>query len=95
MGVEGGARGCRRTGEDRTDFKEMTMSDTATVAHRYPPAPLLLTVVEAARLLGVGRSTAYELLASGELESVHIGRSRRVPVAAVENYVESLRSSRS
>ncbi len=71
------------------------MSDTAAVAHRHPPTRLLLTVVEAARLLGVGRSTAYELLASGELESVHIGRSRRVPVVAVENYVESLRSSRS
>lgn len=72
------------------------MSDTTAVAHRHPqPTPLLLTVVETTRLLGVGRSTAYELLASGELESVHIGRSRRVPVAAVENYVESLRSSRS
>jgi len=47
--------------------------------------------VEAARLLGVGRSTAYELLATGELESVHIGRSRRVPVVAVENYVARLR----
>ena len=74
------------------------MSDTILVAHRHRhsagPAPLLLTVVEAARLLGVGRSTAYELLGSGELESVHIGRSRRVPLAAVENYVESLRASR-
>lgn len=71
------------------------MSDTAAVAHRHPPTPLLLTVVEAARLLGVGRSTAYELLASGELESVHIGRSRRIPVAAVESYVAGLRAARS
>lgn len=71
------------------------MSDTAAVPHQHPPTPLLLTVVEAARLLGVGRSTAYELLAAGQLESVHIGRSRRVPVVAVENYVESLRSGRS
>lgn len=71
----------------------MTLSETplATKHHRPRPAPLLLTVVEAARLLGVGRSTAYELLATGELESVHIGRSRRVPVFAVENFVESLR----
>lgn len=72
------------------------MSDTVAVAHRHPhPTPLLLTVVEAARLLGVGRSTAYELLASGELESVHIGRSRRIPVAAVESYVDGLRAVRS
>lgn len=69
------------------------MSDTAAVADRYPPAPLLLTVLEAARLLGVGRSTAYELLATGQLESVHIGRSRRVPLAAVEEFVTSLRAT--
>lgn len=40
------------------------------LAHRHPHlVPLLVTVVEAARLLGVGRSSAYELLAAGELES--------------------------
>lgn len=72
------------------------MSEAAPAAR--PPAataPLLLTVVEAARLLGVGRSTTYELLAAGELESVHIGRCRRVPVAAVEDFVATLRAARS
>ena len=54
--------------------------------------PRLLTVFVAARLLGVGRSTAYELIAAGELEVVHIGRSARVPVAAVDAYVERLRA---
>ncbi len=94
-GRRGGARGCRRTGEDRTDPKEMTLSETpiANKHHSPHPTPLLLTVVEAARLLGVGRSTAYELLASGELESVHIGRSRRVPLAAVEEFVTTLRAT--
>ena len=54
--------------------------------------PLLLPIVGAARLLGIGRSTVYELIASGELEVVHIGRSARVPVAAIEAYVERLRA---
>jgi len=36
---------------------------------------LLLTPAEAAEQLGVGRSTLYELLASGELESICIGRA--------------------
>lgn len=54
--------------------------------------PRLLTIATAARLLGVGRSTAYELIAAGELEVVHIGRSARVPVAAIDAYIERLRA---
>jgi excisionase family DNA binding protein len=53
---------------------------------------LLLTVVEAAAMLGVGRTTAYELIAAGQLQVVHIGRSARVPVAAVHRYVDGLMS---
>ncbi|HET7487750.1 MAG TPA: helix-turn-helix domain-containing protein [Acidimicrobiales bacterium] len=51
---------------------------------------LLLTVVEAAAMLGVGRTKAYELIAGGHLQVVHIGRAARVPVAAVHRYVEAL-----
>lgn len=53
---------------------------------------LLLSVAEAARALSLGRSKTYELIASGELEVVHIGRCSRVPVDAVEAYVERLRT---
>jgi len=35
---------------------------------------LVYTVAEAAELLGIGRSTAYELVARGELPTVRIGR---------------------
>lgn len=55
-------------------------------------APLLLRPEEAAAVLGVGRSTLYELLAAGALESVLIGKSRRVPVAALADYVAGLRA---
>ncbi|WP_217708412.1 helix-turn-helix domain-containing protein [Nonomuraea rhodomycinica] len=37
---------------------------------------LLLTPVEAARALGVGRTKIYEIMASGALASVKIGRAR-------------------
>ena len=40
---------------------------------------LLLTAREAANLLGIGRSTIYLLLRSGDRESVHIGTCRRIP----------------
>lgn len=69
----------------------MSMDTSATI--HGPSDRLLLTVSEAASLLGIGRSTLYELVASGEVESVTIGRSRRVPVEAVATYVERLRST--
>lgn len=50
--------------------------------------PLLLTVPQAAAMLSLGRTTVYELIGSGELETVVIGRARRVPVAAVVEFVE-------
>lgn len=58
------------------------------------PAPLLFTITQAASLLGVGRSTAYELIGTGELEVVHIGRCARVPADAVEEFVQRLRQQR-
>ena len=51
---------------------------------------LLLTVVEAAAMLGVGRTKVYELIAGGELQVVHIGRAARVPLATVHGFVDAL-----
>ncbi len=54
---------------------------------------LLLRPEEVAEYLNIGRSKVYELMRAGTLESVRIGACRRVPRAAVDEYVESLRSS--
>lgn len=51
------------------------------------PTLVALTVEEAARRLGVGRTTMYALLASGEVPSVTIGRLRRIPAEALNDYV--------
>jgi excisionase family DNA binding protein len=50
----------------------------------------LLRVEEAADWLGLSRTKAYELVYRGSLPSVTIGRSRRVPVAALQAFVERL-----
>jgi excisionase family DNA binding protein len=50
---------------------------------------LLLTVPEAGRALAISRSKMYDLLNSGLLPSVHIGRSRRVRVRDVEDFVNN------
>ncbi len=53
---------------------------------------LLLTVDEVCHRLRIGRSHAYAYLARGEIESVRLGRSRRVPAAALDHFVEKLRA---
>lgn len=55
--------------------------------------PVLLRVPEAARMLGVGRSLTYELIAAGDLEAIHVGNVIRVPVDAVHAYVDRRRST--
>ncbi len=55
------------------------------------PDPLLLTPKEAARQLSLAPSTLYQLLLRGEVESVTIGRSRRIPMSALTAYVDRLR----
>jgi excisionase family DNA binding protein len=51
------------------------------------PAPLLLTVREAARLLAVGRTSVYQLVWDGEITPVRIGRSVRFTLAELERFV--------
>lgn len=51
----------------------------------------LLTVEQAAQVLGVGRTSTYQLIASGELPSVVVGRrSRRVRQSDLDTYIASL-----
>jgi excisionase family DNA binding protein len=51
------------------------------------PTLVALTVEEAARRLGVGRTTMYGLVSSGEVLSVMIGRLRRIPAQALSDYI--------
>ncbi len=52
---------------------------------------LLYKPEAAAAELGIGRSKLFELIAAGQIETVQIGRSRRVPREALEHYVARLR----
>ncbi len=51
---------------------------------------VLLIAEKVAEILSVGRSTVFELIATGELRSVKIGRARRITVSAVREYVARL-----
>lgn len=50
-------------------------------------SPLLLTPAEAARALHVNRSTLYPLIMRGDIASILIGRARRIPVAALTQWI--------
>ncbi|WML61905.1 excisionase family DNA-binding protein [Rhodococcus sp. AH-ZY2] len=43
--------------------------------------------------LGIGRSKIFELIASGELRSVKIGRTRLVPESALTEFIAKLENS--
>jgi excisionase family DNA binding protein len=53
--------------------------------------PLVLTIEQAAKRLGIGRTLMYALVMSGEVESVTIGRLRRIPADCLTEYVNRLR----
>lgn len=55
-----------------------------------PPARVLLTVEEAAERLGMGKTKVYSFVMSGELESVRIGRLRRIHVDAIAAFAARL-----
>jgi excisionase family DNA binding protein len=61
------------------------MSETTTEVGR-----VLLRPEEVATALGVGRTAVFDLIRTGELRSVKIGKSRRIPIDAVRDYVDGL-----
>tara|TARA_Y100001951_G_C11176229_1_gene203234 strand:+ start:473 stop:679 length:207 start_codon:yes stop_codon:yes gene_type:complete len=52
----------------------------------------LLTVPEAQAMLKIGRTRLYALLADGQLESVRIGTSVRIPLASIRQFITDLRA---
>ena len=49
--------------------------------------PLALRVEDLMPILGIGRNTAYELVRSGQIRSIKIGRQIRVPRDAVAEFL--------
>ena len=52
---------------------------------------VLLRMEEAAARLGIRRTSMFKLVRTGQVESVRVGRLRRVPVASLHEYVARLR----
>jgi excisionase family DNA binding protein len=54
------------------------------VSRESPAKPAVLTVEEAGELLRIGRSAAYAAVRAGEIPSIKVGRSIRVPTFRLE-----------
>ena len=50
--------------------------------------PLLLTVEEAAKVMSLGRTRIYDLIAKNELDSVKVGKSRRIITKSIDRFIE-------
>jgi excisionase family DNA binding protein len=66
--------------------------DTQTPVPQPIPLRVLVTVEEAAERLHIGKTKTYALVKAGEIESVLIGRLRRIHIDAIDSYTARLAS---
>jgi excisionase family DNA binding protein len=52
------------------------------------PPTLLLTILEAAQRLNLSRSLMYDLVLSGQVVSLKIGRARRIPASEIQAFID-------
>lgn len=50
--------------------------------------PLVLRVEDLSKALGIGRNTAYELVRSGQIRSIRIGRQLRIPRSELQRFLD-------
>ena len=55
--------------------------------HSFEELPLTLRVEDLMPILGIGRNTAYELVRSGKIRSIRIGKQLRIPKDALVEYL--------
>ena len=88
--------GAGLNGQRPMNMRPATAQPTAVrpVVERPAPRPVVsfLTVAEVAAIMRVSKMTVYRLVHAGELASVRVGRSFRVPEAAVREYLAGART---
>lgn len=49
--------------------------------------PLVFDVDQLAKILSIGKNMAYELVRSGQVRSIKVGRCYRIPKAAIDEFL--------
>ncbi len=52
--------------------------------------PVLVSIIRASGIIGVGRTTIYVLMADGDLESVKIGSRRLITMQSIRRLADKL-----
>ena len=60
------------------------VSAEQNLLNNYPP---VLCVKQVAEILSISHNTAYTLVRSGQIHSIRVGRSYRIPLDAVIDYL--------
>ncbi|MFG2561608.1 helix-turn-helix domain-containing protein [Streptomyces sp. NPDC048496] len=67
----------------------MTTPPSAVLHPALSPAQELLTVPQVMARLQLGRSAVYDLLRTGQLASITLGRARRIPAHALTDFIRA------
>ena len=80
---------------DRLPAEQSAVAFMTMIQLEPPDGSSLTTIFEAAEYLALSRGAVYNLLHTGQLGSIHIGRARRIPVGELRRFVqEALSRSR-
>ena len=63
---------------------QKTNTAQSKLINKYPP---VLCVKQVAEILSISHNTAYALVRSGQIYSVRVGRSYRIPLDSVIKYL--------
>jgi excisionase family DNA binding protein len=69
------------------DERKQWAQEALATQNELPVKPVSVRVATAVKLTGIGRSTLYELIKSGEIETVKIGRSTLIPYRCLKKLV--------
>lgn len=69
------------------DERRQATREALAAQQALPTEPISVRVSTAVKLTGIGRSTLYELIKSGEIETVKIGRSTFIPYRCLKRLI--------
>jgi excisionase family DNA binding protein len=86
----------RRTSDGKADSSQLGLpfGVTSPVGKPQVIEPITVRILEAVRLTGIGRSKLYELIASGDIETVKIGSCTLIPMASLHGLIERAKQQR-
>lgn len=64
-----------------------TLNPKISAIRNADDLPLVLKVSEVAKLLSIGRNTAYDLVRSGAIKSIRVGRQIRISKSAFLEFI--------